>query len=250
MSKFSVAVQPYSVRDHLSKDYIGTLKQIAEIGYQGIELGPPPAGITIEEQKRFLDQIGLRTIGFHAGIEELASNPEGIADYLEAVDAEKYVALSYHFDSEEDLLVKAAKLNEIGNRLRKRGVQLLYHNHDWEFKTYNGVSQLDRLLQETDPDLVKLELDTYWVKRAGLDPVEYLSKLHGRCPLLHIKDMEAGESAFFAEIGEGILDFKAIARTAREVGTEWLVVEQDLSRRDPIESLAISYKNLKNLDLI
>ncbi|MFF2481738.1 sugar phosphate isomerase/epimerase family protein [Paenibacillus sp. NPDC058071] len=250
MSTFSVSVQPYTVRDHLSKDYIGTIKKIAEIGYRGIELGPPPAGMTVAEQKSLLDQLGLKVTGFHSGIEELASNPDGIADYLEAVDAEKYVALSYHFDSEEDLLIKAAQLNEIGSRLRERGVQLLYHNHDWEFKTFNGVYALDRLLQETDPSLVKLELDTYWVKRAGLDPVEYLSKLRGRCPLLHIKDVEAGEEAFFAEIGEGILDFKAIARTAKEVGTEWLVVEQDFSRRDPLESLAISYRNLKRLELI
>jgi sugar phosphate isomerase/epimerase len=109
---------------------------------------------------------------------------------------------------------------------------------------------LDILLRETDPELVKMEMDTYWIKRGGEDPAAYLSKLQNRCPLLHIKDMEAGEEQFFAEIGEGILDFTKISKAAEAIGTQWLVVEQDQSRRDPFESLAISYRNLHHLDLI
>lgn len=95
-----------------------------------------------------------------------------------------------------------------------------------------------------------MELDTYWVKRGGEDPVEYIRKLENRLPLLHIKDMESGEEQFFAEIGDGILDFPAIAQAAEASGTKWLVVEQDLCRRPPFESLAISYRNLKQMDII
>ncbi|MFC5529619.1 sugar phosphate isomerase/epimerase family protein [Cohnella yongneupensis] len=250
MSKIPVAIQPYTVRDHLSKDYKGTLTKIAEIGYRGIELGPPPKGMTIAEQKSLLDQLGLKVIGFHSGLNELESNPDEIVDYLEEVNAEKYVALSLGFESKEDLLIKAAKLNKIGARLNQRGVQLLYHNHDWEFNKFDGVYALDLLRQETDPSFVKFELDTYWVKRGGQDPAGYLGGFFDRCPLLHIKDVEAGEEQFFAEIGEGILDFNAIAHAAEKAGTKWFIVEQDSCRRDALESIAISYRNLQMLGFI
>jgi sugar phosphate isomerase/epimerase len=250
MSKFPVAVQPYTVRKAMDQDYVGTLKKIADIGYTGIELGRPPEGFTISQQKALLDSIGLQVIGTHAGFDTLDFDPDSIADYLEEVDGGKYATISLRFHSKEDVLAKAKKMNVIGEQFRKRGVQFLYHNHDWEFETYHGESVLDLILRETDPSLVQLELDTYWVQKGGEDPSTYLAKLHGRCPLLHIKDMEAGEEKFFAEIGEGILDFKRIAKVAEEVGTKWLVVEQDDSRRDPFESLAISYRNLKNMELI
>ncbi|MCM3781839.1 sugar phosphate isomerase/epimerase [Neobacillus mesonae] len=250
MTTFPIAVQPYTVREQLSRDYVGTLEKIAAIGYQGIEIGRPPEGMSVAEQKALLDRLGLQVIGSHAGFDTFDFDPDYIADYLEEVNGEKYVGISLRFASRDEVLSKAAKLNEIGKRFQERGVQLLYHNHDWEFIQFDGELALDILLRETDPDLVKLELDTYWAKRGGVDPVQYLSKLSDRCPLLHIKDMEAGEEQFFAEIGEGVLDFKSIANTASQVGTKWLVVEQDQSRRDPMESLEISFRNLKKLGLI
>jgi sugar phosphate isomerase/epimerase len=250
MAKFPVGVQPYTVRDALANDYTGTLKKIAEIGYQGIELGRPPEGMTVAEQKTLLDSIGLQVISTHAGFDTLDFDPEDLCDYLEEVNGGKYVAISLRFHSKEDVLAKAKRMNSIGEQFQKRGVQFLYHNHDWEFETYDGESILDIILKETDPSFLQLELDTYWVQKGGQDPSAYLAKLHQRCPLLHIKDMEAGEEKFFAEIGEGILDFKRIAKVAGDVGTKWLVVEQDSSRRDPFESLAISYRNLKAMELI
>jgi sugar phosphate isomerase/epimerase len=250
LSRFPIAVQPYTVRDALAKDYVGTLEKIAEIGYQGIELGRPPEGMTVAQQKILLDRIGLQVVGTHAGFDTLDFDPDAITDYLEEVNGGKYVAISLRFESKDDVLTKAKKMNEIGEQFHKRGVQFLYHNHDWEFVKFDGEYILDIILRETNPDFVQLELDTYWVKKGGEDPAAYLAKLQNRCPLLHIKDMEAGEEQFFAEVGEGILDFRNIAKVAAEVGTKWLVVEQDESRRDPFESLAISYRNLKNMDLI
>ncbi|GGF97575.1 sugar phosphate isomerase/epimerase family protein [Paenibacillus abyssi] len=250
MKKFPVGVQPYTIRDAMAKNYVGAIERIAEIGYKGIELGLPPEGITITQQKALVDRLGLQVVGCHAGFNTLEFDVESIADYLEEINGGKYVAISMLFDSKEDLLEKAKKMNAIGEQFRKRGVTFLYHNHDWEFVKYDGEYALDILLRETDPELVQTELDTYWIKKGGEDPVAYLSKLKGRAPLLHIKDVEAGEEQFFAEVGEGILDFKAIAKTAEDIGTEWLIVEQDQSRRDPFESLKISYDNLVKLGLI
>ncbi|QJD84525.1 sugar phosphate isomerase/epimerase family protein [Cohnella herbarum] len=249
MNRFPIAIQPYTVREAMSQDYVGTLEKLAAIGYEGIELGLPPEGMTIDEQIALLNRLGLQVIGTHASFDNLDVDFGRLTDYLHRTGG-KYIALSMRFDSKDDVLRKCEQFNTIGELCRNGNATLLYHNHDWEFAKYDNEYVLDIILRETDPELVKLELDTYWVRKGGEDPAAYLSKLSNRCPLLHIKDVEAGEDQFFAEIGEGILDFRAIADTAAQVGTEWLVVEQDQCRRDPFESLAISYRNLANMDLI
>lgn len=250
MKQFPVALQSYTIREALAKDYVGALRQVASIGYRGIELGMPPEGMTVSQQKALLDQLSLKVVGTHAGFDSFSFDVNEIADYLEAVDGEKYVAISMRFDTKQDVLDKAKQLNRIGEEFRKRGITFLYHNHNWEFIKFDGEYALDILLRETDPELVQTELDTYWIKRGGEDPVTYLRQYKGRAPLLHIKDVEPGEEQFFAEIGEGILDFKAIASAAEEIGVKWLIVEQDLSRRNPFESLQISYHNLKQLGIM
>lgn len=251
MKKFPIGAQPFTVREQLKSDYAGTLARIAEIGYRGIELGPPPDGMSVAEQKALLERLGLRVIGTHAPFDSLDWDPDRLIDYLEAVDGGKFIAQSLRFTSRDDVLAKAERMNELGEQCRSRGVQLLYHNHDWEFERFDGEYALDLLLQNTDPGLVKMELDTYWAAKGGEDPAEFLrTRLINRCPLLHIKDMEAGEERFFAEIGEGVLDFSAIAKAAEEAGVEWMVVEQDQTRRTPFESLAISYRNLERMGFI
>jgi sugar phosphate isomerase/epimerase len=247
LKKFPIAVQPYTIREALLNDYAGALERVAEIGYKGIELGPPPESMTISQQKALLDRLGLKVVGCHAGFDTLEFDPEQIANYLEEVDGGKFVAISLRFDSKQEVLDKAKKLNEIGEKFHKRGFTFLYHNHNWEFTKFDGDYALDILLRETDPVLVQTELDTYWIQKGGEDPAAYLSKLKNRAPMLHIKDMEAGDEQFFAEIGEGIIDFQAIAKAAEEIGVQWMIVEQDQTRRDPFESLRISYNNLINL---
>ncbi|WP_219639437.1 sugar phosphate isomerase/epimerase [Cohnella sp. CFH 77786] len=248
MKRFPIGVQPYTVRELMAQDYTGTLEKLAAIGYRGVELGLPPAGMTVAEQKRLLGRLGLQVIGTHGPFDSLEADWEALFRYLDETGG-RFIALSLKFASKEEVLAKSQELNRIGRKCKEAGVQLLYHNHDWEFVRFDGVSALDWLLQETDPEWVKMELDTYWVARGGEDPAAYLGKLKGRCPLLHIKDMEAGEEKFFAEIGEGVLDFVSIARAAEEAGTEWLIVEQDQSRRDPIESLTISWRHLQRMGL-
>jgi sugar phosphate isomerase/epimerase len=247
--KFPVALQPYTVRDEMSNDYFGTLTKVAEVGYQGVELSPPPEGISIADLKNHLSSIGLRVIGAHASLEQLTGGFAGLVDYLHDVGG-KYVGLSQRYASRQEVLESANLFNRIGEHCHKEGIQFLYHNHNWEFTRYDGEYAYDTLLRETDPELVKMELDTYWVKRGGEDPADYLNRLHGRCPLLHIKDVEDSEEQFFAEIGEGTLDWDAIFRAAEAAGTEWLVVEQDRSRRPIFESIAISFRNLQKMGVV
>ncbi|NOU94339.1 TIM barrel protein [Paenibacillus sp. LMG 31456] len=247
--KFPVAVQPYTIREEMKQDYLGSLEKVAEIGYHGIELGPPPEGMTIGQQKGHLERLGLQVISAHARIDVLTDGLDALIDYLQEVGG-GWIAHSSRFDSKQAVIESAALFNRIGESCRQRGIQFLYHNHNWEFTRYDGEYAYDILLRETDPELVKMELDTYWVKRGGEDPADYLRKLSNRCPLLHIKDMEPGEEQFFAEIGEGVLDFPDIVKAAKEIGTNWLVVEQDGSRRSPFESLEISFTNLRKMGVV
>ena len=245
---FRVALQAYTVREELAVDYLGTLTAIAEIGYEGVELGPPPAEISLVECKDHMTQIGLQVVGSHAGLQQLTDDLGAQVDYLHTMGG-RYLGLSHRFASRQDVLEAAKRFNEIGDACRDAGIQLLYHNHNWEFTKFDGQAAYDLLLDATDPALVKMELDTYWVQRAGEDPVDYLNRLRGRCPLLHIKDMEAGEEQFFAEVGEGVLDWDAIFQAADAAGTQWLVVEQDQCRRPVFESIAISYRNLQEMEI-
>lgn len=247
--KFPIALQAFTIRDDLDQDYFGTLTRVAQIGYQGVELGPPPAGTTVDQLKSFLAHHGLRFIATHIWIEQLDQDVSAELDYAEQMGA-PYVALSSRFDSRSAVLAAAERFDRIGEMCRRRGMQLLYHNYDWEFERFDGDYALDVLLQATDPELLKLELDTYWAQRAGVDPAAYLRRLNGRCPLLHIKDMEPGDEQYFAEIGEGVLDWAAILHAAEAAGTAWLVVEQDRGRRPALESIAISYRNLETMGVV
>lgn len=244
--KFPIGLQPYTLRNEMEKDYFGTLDKIAEIGYTGVELGRS-AKISTSDLVNRLDQLGLHPIAVHTSEKELSEELDAFIDFCQQLGT-RYAVLSWSpCDSKETLLRTAALCNRAGEKLRTSNIQLCYHNHHHEFVQFDGQYGMDILLQETDPEFVQMEMDTYWVKRGGVDPAAYLRQLKGRCPLLHMKDMEPGDSQFFAEVGEGIIDFGEILQAAQEVGTEWLIVEQDECRRSPLESVAISYRNLSQM---
>jgi sugar phosphate isomerase/epimerase len=249
MMKFPVGLQPYTLRDEIEKDYFGAFEKVAEVGYKGVEVGMPPAGITVAEMKAKFAEIDLQPLSCHVGLDQLKNDLASVINFLKEIGA-KYVVLSQGFETKQAVLEAAQFYNQVGKELKEHGLQFLHHNHDWEFVKFEGEYALDIMLNETDPDLVKMEMDTYWVQKGGVNPADYLRKLKNRCPLLHIKDMEAGEEQFFAEVGEGILDFEEIFKVAAEVGTEWLIVEQDLCRRSPFDCIQTSYKNLEKMGVI
>jgi len=139
------------------------------------------------------------------------------------------------------------ELAPITENLAQVGMDFSYHNHNHEFVKYDGKTWLQRLLENSDANLLKFELDVYWVQAGGADPTLWVEKCAGREPLLHLKDMivTREREQRFAEIGEGNLNWPAILDAAAKGGVEWYLVEQDQCYdRDPFESLAISYRNL------
>ena len=132
--------------------------------------------------------------------------------------------------------------------LREAGVRLSYHNHAYELQRYGQQSGLEILYQASDPALLDGQIDTYWVQFGGGSPAAWIRRLRGRAPTVHVKDMDVSEGQpVMAEVGEGNLDWPDVLAACRDAGVEWLIVEQDESRRNPFESLAISRRNLRAL---
>jgi sugar phosphate isomerase/epimerase len=141
-------------------------------------------------------------------------------------------------------------LTRAGARLAEADVQLCYHNHAFEFDRFDGQTGFDLLFGAADPKLVQVELDTFWARKAGEDPAALLRRYAGRVPLIHLKDMTADAAATFAEVGEGVMDFPAIFDAAETAGGRYYIVEQDVCRRPPLESVRISFENLRKMGMI
>ncbi len=250
-----LAVQLYSVRDAVAKDLEGTLNRLVALGYNEIELygyNGTFFGKTTEQFKTILKKTGVRVISSHhisgLGVKAKGSLSDGweqaVAD-LHEVGA-KYMACSYLFPAERTKETYASLpdlLNKSGETASKAQIQFAYHNHDFEFEKYNDTLVYDYLINNTSPTLVKMELDLYWISKAGQDPLAYFSKYPGRFPLWHVKDMAAG-SGDITEVGHGTIDFDKIFAARKQAGLEKWFVEQDTSKQDIFDSLKFSHDYL------
>mgnify|MGYP000188548592 FL=1 len=241
-----VALQLYTVRDETAKDFVGTLRKVAEIGYAGVEFAGT-GGLSASELKKILDDLGLKPAGSHVGIDQLKNNLEAVIDYnLEL--GNKYVvcpAIPEEMRRDAEAWRETARLlSEIGAKCAEKGLVLCYHNHAFEFQKFDGVYGYDILFESSDPRYLKAEIDVFWVKFGGEDPAEYIRRYSDRCVLVHLKDMgEDGRT--FKEVGEGIIDFKPIFEACEAGRVEWYIVEQDVCQRPSLESARISFENLK-----
>jgi len=245
MANIPVALQLYTVRDEIEKDFIGTLRRVAEIGYAGVEFAGY-GGVSAKELKAVLTDLNLQVAAAHTGVDELLKNPGAAIDYQLEI-GNRYVVIPW-MPAPKDCAgwqEEASQLNDIGAVLRRNDLQLCYHNHAHEFEMADGEHGLDLLYKFTDFQLLKAELDTYWVAKGGEDPAQYIRKYAGRVPLLHVKDMAGDAEGSFTEFGTGILKWDEIFAAAQESGVEWYIVEQDICRRPCLESVEISFRNLQ-----
>ncbi len=258
-----IGIQLYTVRDEMGKDPAGTLAKLAQIGFQEVELAGYSEGkfygMTPAEFKRLLKQNGLRARSGHTQTGAINPKQRGtlLNDWESAVaDAaelnQQYFICAYLHDFErkkiDDYKRIAELLNKSAEVCKRYGIQMGYHNHDFEFWEMDGQIPFDLLLKETDPDLIKIELDLYWIHKAKKDPINYFKMYPGRFPLWHVKDMDKTEEQFFTEVGNGSIDWKAMFRERNTAGLKQFYVEQDICRNHkPLESAAISYGYLKKL---
>ena len=248
MAQIPVALQLYTVRDVAAEDFVGTVRQVADMGYAGVELAGETGGMSPAELKSFLDDLGLKRAGSHTGLDLLEGDLQKVIDDNLAVGNPWVVCpwMPEERRQDADGWRKAAEaLTEIGGKVKAAGLQLCYHNHSFEFEQFEGQTGFDIFYEAADPELVMAEIDTYWVQHGGEDPAATIRRFAGRCPLVHLKDMTDDPEPTFTEVGNGILDFQAIFAASVEAGADWYIVEQDRCDGPSIESARISLENLK-----
>ncbi|HWS89568.1 MAG TPA: sugar phosphate isomerase/epimerase [Pyrinomonadaceae bacterium] len=245
-----IGMQLYTVRRELEKDFEGTLRRVAALGYREVEF----AGYFKHkpgEVRSLLKRLKLDAPAAHVSLAELRGDLRPSIDAAHAI-GHKYLLLAWMAPEERRTLEQYRRLadlcNEVGAALGREGLRFAYHNHDFEFAPLEGVVPYDLLLERTDPRAVKLEMDLYWTVKGGANPVDYFERHPGRFHLLHVKDMDATPRRFFADVGRGTIDFKSIFAHSKKAGVRHYFVENDEPSGSPFESLRVSYEYLRRLE--
>jgi len=239
----------YTLRDACSEDFIGTVKAVAEIGYHGVEFAGT-YGLSAKELNTLLNDLGLGCAGTHISIDALENDFDKTVDFYKTVGTSFLTipGLPGNFTESADAWKRTADLLTVtGRKLKEQGFQLSYHNHSHEFKQFDGQYGLDILYENSDSDALHAQIDTYWVQHGGEDPADYMKKLGKRLSVVHLKDMADDDDKSFAEIGNGILDWKRIFEVAEDAGTKWYSVEQDTCPGLPLDSVCTSFQNMKEM---
>jgi len=252
MTNIPVALQMYSLRNESEKDFTGTLEKVAKLGYAGVEFAGY-GGMKATELKKVLDQLGLRAASSHVPLDMLKNQLSEVIQYQQSIENTHIVCPFLMPDQRnQDFYTELiSTLNQVGEICHKEGITFSYHNHDFELVTLeNGKKPLEWILHETNPEWVKAEFDVYWLTKAGEQPTEWLKRYKGRTPLVHLKDMTTDGEQFFAELGTGGVDIDSILALGNECDVKWWIVEQDDSRRSPLESVEISSSYLKQKGIL
>jgi sugar phosphate isomerase/epimerase len=253
-----IGIQLYTLREELPKDAKGVIGKVAQAGYKEVETFGYSSdggffGMKPNEFAALLKEHDLTAPSGHFGFDPYIAgeNEDLLKSYIDAAKAVdmKYIIVPY---LGENLRQSASDYQRIAERLstaaaacKDAGLQLAYHNHDFEFQQFGDTTGFNILLNETDADQVKFELDLYWVVRAGLNPVELFKKDPGRYELWHVKDMDKANPKINTEVGTGSINFREIFDNAELAGLEHIIVEQENFSMDPFESIAQSHAYVK-----
>ena len=248
MKNTPIGLQMFSLSEESEADFVGTLKKVAEMGYDGVEFAGY-GGYTAQELKKILQDLDLKAAASHVSIDILEKELGQVITYQQEI-GNKHIVCPFLLPerrSEKDYYELVPILNHIGKTCHEAGITFSYHNHDFELDTLsNGQKALEMLLGETNPEWVQTEFDIYWLTKAGEDPVEWIKRYHNRTPLIHLKDMTTDSEQFFAELGTGGVDLDGVIRQGSTSNVEWWIVEQDQSRQSPLVSVEQSLNHLKN----
>jgi len=258
MSKPVLAAQLYTVRQfaQTTNEFAQSMQKIRAIGYQAVQvsgIGPIPD----KEVKRIVDDNGLAICITHISYDLLVNNLPAVIEQHHLWNCKNVAIGSMPVEyrtGEAGFRRFAADASKIGQELSKAGLTFSYHNHSFEFVRYGKRTGLEIIFAESDPRYLKAELDTYWIQHGGSDSADWIRRVKGRMPVVHLKDMAVISEGWnvqqlMVEIGEGNLNWPEILAACQEAGVEWYAVEQDVCQRDPFESLQISYQYLKAMGL-
>ncbi|HEY0683853.1 MAG TPA: sugar phosphate isomerase/epimerase [Steroidobacter sp.] len=261
-----IGLQLYTVKEEANRDLLGTLKQLQTIGYREVETAGF-YGKSGKELRKILADHGMTAPSAHSSMGEIQKNMQKLVDGAAEIGAKYFIcafparpgnappSASIAKDiTLDDWKWNAEQLNKLGEAAKKVGVQAGYHNHNMEFRSYNGVVAFDELLKWTDPKLVTIELDLAWVVTAGLDPTKYLKQHADRISLLHVKDVRkdavttADElKSQTVEVGRGKIDWKRIFAACDPKHLKHYFVEQENFTGSTIDAVRASFEYLSTL---
>ena len=272
MKKFKIGLQLYSVNGYIKDNLEEGLKAVKEIGYDYVELAGY-YGKEAQELRALLDKYGLQAISAHESRLSILEKTDYTISMLKATGA-KYCAIAYIGPDDhkggENYEKTVSDMKKIKKLLQDNGITLLYHNHDHEFQRYDGKFKLEWLIDDVG---IYPELDVCWTHYAGYNPSEYILNFKDRLPVLHLKDFactkmpdgvvytdeqtdmpkypDKNSTGFeFRPVGHGVQEVEAILKSAEAVGTEYVIVEQDLFvGMTPLEGVKMSRDYLKSLGL-
>ena len=270
MQKRPIAYQVYSAREEAAQNLDAVLAELAAMGYDGVEFAGF-YGHSAQDIAAMLTKHGLIALSSHVPLAAMQADPFGVIAYHQTIGC-SYIAIPYLDDTTRPGAPGFAAVLQFIYKFaalcREAGIQLLYHNHDFEFVTISGQYGLDFLYDAVPASLLATEIDVCWVKYAGLNPADYLRGYAGRCPVVHLKDYvgtrdghppyaliglpqsepdESAKQAFeFRPFGHGSQDVPSVLTAAIESGAQWFVVEQDMAvGMTPLEAARASIETLR-----
>jgi sugar phosphate isomerase/epimerase len=235
------------------EDFWGTMRRVAEIGYQGIEGAAQLLQGDVAANLRRFHELGLQVLATSASREKLRDGLDQVLAEAKALQSPRVSVWWGPCESREQLLRDADLYNAAGSRLAAEGIRICYHNHEHEFRTtFDGLCALDVLAEHTDPKAVWFELDIAWITFGGEDPARVLRRMAGRVPAIHVKDLwSLEERGRFTAVGTGVVKVREAVQAAIETGVEWVVIEQDTLRNlTAFETITVSLLNLKEAGLV
>ena len=255
-----LGVQLYSFREAFRTDVPGTLARVRALGFRDVELAGT-YGMSAQQFRQALDSAGLSASSMHAGYEQLRDSLPAVLAAARVLGV-KYVGTAWIPHPDGPITAQlarqtAADFNRWGKAARAEGLQFFYHVHGYEFKPgADGVLPMDVLMQQTDSDAVKFEMDVFWAALPGNDPAALLRKYPGRWKLMHIKEMKKGVATGVhtgsanpdsteVPVGTGQIDYRAVLRAAKEVGVERYYLEDETVR--PFETVPVSVRWLETV---
>jgi len=265
---YGVGVQLYTLRDAMTADALGSLKKLSDLGFKNLELANYADGkfygFAPAELKKIVSDLGMNILSSHTQVEAAGitiDNAQKMADDHAALGV-KYCVQPWV--NEPDRNIESYKKmvgdwNEVGKIMKGVGIQFGYHNHNFEFVNIDGiVPYYDIFMKEMDPDLITMEIDLFWVNKAGQDPVEMFKKYPGRFQLFHLKDMRTKQEPFFdvnkddvCSVGAGVIDFKTILASKEIAGMKhWFVEDDNQGNGKTFEELEVSISNLTTKILV
>ncbi|MFB5662808.1 sugar phosphate isomerase/epimerase family protein [Alteribacillus sp. HJP-4] len=246
--KEKFAAQLFTVRHEMKKDYAFVFRALKEMGWPAVQLSALPEGYDPLEISSLLKENELKTAGIHVSLDRLENDLTNVIEEVRLYNTKDIICpfIPEKYRTAEGYKYVRQTLNKIADQ--EKDFRISYHNHAFEFDTeVEGQNALRYLLEPTQENSVLAEIDIFWVKKGGEDPLEFIKPYVGRMPIIHLKDMSADEEKTFAEVGTGLIDFEPILHWGENSGVEWYAVEQDECRGNPMDSLQTSLNNLNKM---